>query len=245
VLCPDDANRSNVIMMPVNRRPPRPKRVRRESKLLARITDRVPLVTFTLMALIALIWLVDILVGAGAIEQHLWLLPQGLSGPWTLVTSMIASPAGGDGFLSVIFSLFSLFIIGRVLEPEFGRLKFLAVYILSGLGASVFALLFVGIVQSGSSAIFGLIAVYAVIMRRRGANMIWLYAVIAINIISIALSSSRAVIWQGAVGGLVVGIAVGFTLLVEGTPQKDRQQRLILIGIAVALVGAAIVRSLT
>ena len=155
VLCPDDARRSNVIMMPVNQRPPKPKRVREQPRFLARITERVPLVTFVLMALIALLWLVDIIVGAGTIEGYLWMLPSSLvgatahgaaTGPWTIVTSMIASPPGGDGFLSVVFNLFSLFIIGRILEPELGRLKFLGVYILSGLGASVFALLFVAIV---------------------------------------------------------------------------------------------------
>jgi membrane associated rhomboid family serine protease len=257
VLCPDDAKRSNVTMISVNQRPPKPKRVREQPRWLHWLTERVPVVTLTLMALIFLIWLVDLVWNPGVIEPHLWMIPGSLNvldtnvgngavfGPWTLVTSMISNYAGGDGFLSVVFSLFSLFIIGRILEPELGRLKFLAVYVLSGLGASVFALLFGGVVESAGSAIFGLIAVFAVLMRRRGANMIWLYAVIALNIISIALSTARAVIWQGAVGGLVVGVAVGFTLLVEGSPQKDRRQRLILIGIGVVLVAAAIVRSVT
>jgi membrane associated rhomboid family serine protease len=244
VLCPDDASRSNVIMMPVNQRPPKVKRVREQPRIVARITERVPLVTFVLMSLIVLIWLVDIIAGSGLIEGRLWVVP-GINQPWTLITSMVASPAGGDGFLSVVFSVFSLFVIGRILEPELGRLKYLAVYLLSGFGASVFALLFVGVVQSAGSAIFGLIAVFAVLMRRRGANMIWLYAVIALNIVTIALSSARAVLWQGAVGGLVVGLVVGFTILIEGSAQKDRQQRLILTGIAVALVAAALVRSLT
>jgi membrane associated rhomboid family serine protease len=241
VLCPDDAKRSNVTMMPVNQRPPKPPRVRRESRVLTRITERVPIVTFVLMVLIALLWFVDLIVGSGPLEGNLWTIST-LSGPWTLLTSMVAAPAGGDGFLSVVFNLFSLFIIGRILEPEFGRRKFLAVYVLSGLGASVFALLFVGIVQSAGSAIFGLIAVFVVLMRKRGANMVWLYAVIALNIISIALSSARAVIWQGAVGGLVVGVAIGFTILLEGTAQKERQQRLTLAGIAVVLIAAAIAR---
>jgi high-affinity Fe2+/Pb2+ permease len=63
-----------------------------------------------------------------------------------------------------------------------------------------------------------------------------------LNIISIALSSARAIIWQGAVGGLVVGVAVGFTILIEGSNQKQRQQRLILFGIGAVLAAAAIVR---
>jgi membrane associated rhomboid family serine protease len=158
---------------------------------------------------------------------------------------MISSPAGGDGFISVVFSLFSIFVLGRILEREFGRLRFLAIYALSGLGASVFALLFVGIVQSASGAIFGTVAAFVVLMRKRGVNMIWLYAIIALNIITIALSSSRAVIWQGAVGGLVIGLAVGFTLLRDETSQQQRQQRLILVGIGVVLVAAAVIRSVT
>jgi membrane associated rhomboid family serine protease len=241
VLCPDDARRSNVTMLPVNQRPPRVKKVREQPAWLQWFTQRVPVVTLTLMTLIAVIWLVDLVLGGGPIEANLWVVSR-LSGPWTIVTSMISAPAGGDGFLSVVFNLFSLFIIGRILEPEFGRLKYLAMYGLSGLGASVFALLFAGIVTSASSAIFGMIAIFAVLMRHRGASMIWLYAVIALNIISIALSSARAIIWQGAVGGLVVGVAVGFTILIEGSNQKQRQQRLILFGIGAVLAAAAIVR---
>jgi membrane associated rhomboid family serine protease len=242
VLCPDDARKSNVIMMPVNQRPPRPPRVPREQpQWLARITERVPLVSLVLMAAITLIWLVDLIAGGGLIESNLWVVSN-ISGPWTILTSMIAEPAGGDGFLSVVFNLFSLYIIGRILEPEFGRRRFLAVYVLSGLGASVFALVFDGIVQSAGSAIFGLIAVFAVLMRKRGANMIWLYAIVALNIVSIALSSSRAVIWQGAVGGLVVGVGVGLALLFDDTTAKQRQQRLILSLIAIVLLVAAVIR---
>jgi membrane associated rhomboid family serine protease len=255
VLCPDDARRSNVTMLPVNQRPPRVKKVREQPQWLQRLTDQVPVVTLTLMTLIAVIWLVDLIAGAGLIESRLGMIAGSLTGSgggngplygiWTIFTSMISNPAGGDGFLSVVFSLFSLFVIGRILEPELGRVKFLVAYVLSGLGASVFALLFSGVVQGAGSAIFGLIAVFAVLMRRRGANMIWLYAVIALNIISIALSSARAVIWQGAVGGLLVGVAVGLTILIEATPQKNNRQRLILIGIGVVLVAAAVARSLT
>lgn len=241
VLCPDDAVRSNVTMLPVNQRPPRVKTVREQPRWLQGLTDRVPVVTLTLMSLIAVIWLVDLVLGGGPIESNLWVVSR-LSGPWTIVTSMISAPAGGDGFLSVVFSLFSLFVIGRILEPEFGRRKYIAVYSLSGLGGSVFALLFGGIVTSASSAIFGMIAIFAVLMRRRGANMVWLYAVIALNIVSIALSSARAIIWQGAVGGLVVGVAVGLTILIEGSNQKERQQRLILVAIGVVLIAAAIAR---
>ena len=257
VLCPDDARRSNVTMLPVNQRPPRVKRVRQQPKWLSWLTERVPVVSLTIMTLIVVIWLVDLIWNPGVIEPHLWMVSGGvvlssgqgvhypLLGPWTIITSMISNPFGGDGFLSVVFSLFSLFVIGRVLEPELGRVKFLAAYVLSGLGANVFALLFGGVVEGAGDAIFGLIAVFAVLMRRRGANMIWLYAVIALNILSIALSSSRAVIWQGAVGGLLIGIAVGFAMLIEPSPQTNSRQRLILIVIGAFLVVAAVIRSIT
>ena len=257
VLCPDDARRSNVTMLPVNQRPKRPPRVRRQSRLLAWISDTTPVVTYGLMLIIALLWLLDIIVGAGRIEFFLWLVPAKLNaagtaagngaatGLWTIVTSMVSAPAGGDGFLSVVFSLFSIFVLGRILEREFGRVRFLAIYVLSGLGASVFALLFVGIVQSASGAIFGVVAAFVVLMRKRGANLIWFYAIIALNIIAIALSSSRAFIWQGAVGGLLIGAAVGFALLRDDTPQQVKQQRVILVSIGLVLVLAAVVRPLT
>src|ERR1700710_570354 len=59
VLCPDDAKRSNVTMLNVNQRPPRVKRVRTQPRWLSWLTERVPVVTLTLMSVIALIWLID------------------------------------------------------------------------------------------------------------------------------------------------------------------------------------------
>lgn len=253
VLCPDDAKTSNVTMMPVNQRPPKPKRVRQRSRLMSRISESTPIVTYALMGLIALIWLVDIIAGSGLIESHLYMVSGTLTGttgangpllgPWTIVTSMISEPYGGDGFISVVFNLFSLFIIGRLLEREFGRLNLLAMFVISGLGASVTALVFGGIVTSAGSALFGVFAAFVVVMRNRGVNMIWLYAIVALNIIATALSSQRAIIWQGTVGGLVVGAAVGFVYLLDGTPQRLRQRRILLIVITVVLIALAVVRS--
>ncbi|HEY5231577.1 MAG TPA: rhomboid family intramembrane serine protease, partial [Galbitalea sp.] len=168
VLCPDDARRSNVTMLPVNQRPPRVKKVREQPRWLEWLTERVPVVTLTLMSLILVIWLVDLIWNPGVLEPHLWMIAGAFNpltgapvhypalGPWTVITSMISNYAGGDGFLSAVFSLFSLFVIGRILEPELGRIKFLAAFVLSGLGASVFALLFGGVVESAGDAIFGL-----------------------------------------------------------------------------------------
>src|ERR1700712_3250623 len=59
VLCPDDARRSNVTMLPVNQRPAKPKRRLRSSPLLARISPETPIVTYSIMALFVLTFLAD------------------------------------------------------------------------------------------------------------------------------------------------------------------------------------------
>src|ERR1700744_100598 len=59
VLCPDDARRSNVTMMPANARPPRPTRVRRERQLPSWITPQFPIVSLAIAVILLLVFLVD------------------------------------------------------------------------------------------------------------------------------------------------------------------------------------------
>src|ERR1700742_1895836 len=74
VLCPDDARRSNVTMMPVNARPPRPKRVRQTPAWLTRIGADGLRVTYSLGVVVVLLWLADLIAG-GVVEPQLVYVP--------------------------------------------------------------------------------------------------------------------------------------------------------------------------
>lgn len=234
VLCPDDAQRSNVTMMPVNRRPRVKAQPSRAAGVLSRITPETPILTYVYGAILVLIWIADAISG-GRIEAQLYFLGA-LNRPWTLVTHAFSEYPGALGFLNLLFNAFVLWFLGRRVEQQFGRPKFLLVLAASTLGASALALLFNGFIIDASDTIFGLVGAAVVLIRRGGGNPVWLYASIALSFLSILLSPSGVVLWQGAVGGLVAGGAVGWSFVLDSTPRQIRQQRLIAAAVIVLLI---------
>src|ERR1700728_116019 len=75
----------------------------------------------------------------------------------------------GFGPAHIIFNMWALIVVGPSLEKMLGRLRFLAVYVLSAFGGSVLYYLFAAPNQSAlgaSGAIFGLFGAWFVLSRR-------------------------------------------------------------------------------
>jgi membrane associated rhomboid family serine protease len=245
VLCPDDAQRSNVTMINVNARPPKPKRRLSDSRLLSRIAPETPIVTYVIGGLVILLWLVDLAVGGAVIQTQLAYVFGGqTTKPWTVITAMFSELGGGDAFINVLFFGFSMFVLGRLLERQLGHLKFLLLYLVSGFGAAIFALLFNGVVESANIATFGLIGAAIVLFRHDRRNLIWIGVVLLINVIQTLLSTVRAIAWQGWIGALLVGLVITWALMSDdSSPRGLARQRTILIGVPVLLAALAIVKT--
>jgi membrane associated rhomboid family serine protease len=243
VFCPDDARAQQISLAPVTSIK-RVKRERATSRLLARIPDGMPIVTYSLIGILVLVFLVDTFTGGLLLPVMAYIPGGGLSRPWTLVTSMFAEGGGSSGLLSLFFNGVVIFFVGRIFEGSFGRGKFIALYVVSGLGASVIAFIFNGYVLDAGSATFGLIAAVLILIRRSGGNPIFIYISIGISVLSILLSPARAVLWQGALGGFLGGAAVALTYLFEGNAEQSRQRRLIIGGVVAVLVILALVKAL-
>jgi membrane associated rhomboid family serine protease len=236
VLCPDDARRSNVTMLPVNERPKKPPRVRRTSTLLSRLRPDAPLVTYSILAILVVVFLIDTIT-RGLLGQYMVVLSTSvLQQPWTLLTSMLYP----GSILTLLFSGVNLYFIGRILEPRLGRSKFIVLYAVSGFGAAVFAFLLDGISASAYGAIVGLIAALVVEARRIGANPIYLYITCAISAVLAIVFGS----WQAFLGGFVAGGLVAAIYLFEGDDRRVKRARLLLILLGVVLVVAAFLRAL-
>ncbi len=86
---------------------------------------------------------------------------------WRMFTAMFLH----IGLIHLAVNAYSLYILGNVLEREVGRVRFLALYVLSGLFASAASYYFspLNSVSAGASgAIFGIFgAVFAINYRRR------------------------------------------------------------------------------
>lgn len=193
-----------------------------------------PVVTWTVIAICVVVYIAQLLSN-GAVTNALFYAPVLTEvQPWRMLTSLfVHSP---QSFFHLAFNMYSLFIIGPALELALGRWRFLALYLLSGLGGSVAVLLLAPTsgVLGASGAIFGLLGAFFVIQRRLGGNNLQLVIVIAINLALGFIIPNIA--WQAHVGGLVVGGIVGLVFLRTRASAKRNEQTLLLFSVLVGLV---------
>jgi membrane associated rhomboid family serine protease len=132
-------------------------------------------------------------------------------------------PTGGMfGILHIVMNMVSLWNIGRVVELQLGRIRYLALYLLSALGGSVLVLLIAPTTPTlgASGAIFGLGAAYYVMARRLGADMAQVNRFMA-GLLLWLLISAGLTSWQGHLGGLLAGAVV--TLAYAYAPRDGRR----------------------
>ncbi len=149
------------------------------------------------------------------------------------------------GFFHLLFNMLSLYILGTLLEPVVGRLRFGLIYFVSLLAGSFGALLVdpnaptVG----ASGAIFGLMAAAAIVMRNRGLSImesglgIW----IALNLVITFTVPNISI--GGHIGGLIGGTLCAL-VLVE-LRQRTRIPEAAAMLVCIALGAAAVAGSLT
>ncbi|MFF4080382.1 rhomboid family intramembrane serine protease [Streptomyces sp. NPDC087218] len=110
------------------------------------------------------------------------------------------------GVLHILFNMYALWNLGRVVEEQLGRVRYLALYLLSALGGSVLVYLIApsdGTVGA-SGAVFGLGAAFYVINRRLGRDMRAVNRFMAGFLIWMLISAGFTS-WQGHLGGLLTG----------------------------------------
>ncbi|MFI9352996.1 rhomboid family intramembrane serine protease [Streptomyces lydicus] len=114
----------------------------------------------------------------------------------------------------IAFNMLSLWWLGPPLEAALGRLRFTALYLISGLGGSALSYLLAAQNQpslGASGAIFGLLGATAVLLRRLKYDMKPVLILLGLNLAFTFLWPNIA--WQAHVGGLVVGAAVAFGMV--------------------------------
>ncbi|GAB3269386.1 rhomboid family intramembrane serine protease [Arthrobacter pigmenti] len=164
-----------------------------------------------------------------------------LAEPWRMLTSAFLHSQ--SFFLHIAFNMYILWLIGNSLEPLLGRIRFLALYLISAFGGSVGVLLLspvTTLVIGASGAVFGLFGALFVVQRQRGGDVRQLVILIAINAVLGFVVPNIA--WQAHLGGLVAG---GLAAAVLAYAPRGKNRTLVqtagLIGVVVLLVaiGAA------
>ncbi|MCH5675408.1 rhomboid family intramembrane serine protease [Streptomyces gilvus] len=149
-------------------------------------------------------------------------------------------PTGGTfGILHIVMNMVSLWNIGRVVESQLGRIRYVTLYLLSALGGSVLVLLIAPDTPTlgASGAIFGLGAAYYVMARRLGADMSQVNRFMA-GLLLWLLVSAGLTSWQGHLGGLLAGAVV--TVAYAYAP-RDQRRALVQAGACVALLALLVI----
>ena len=239
VICPEcmAAERKN--------RTPAQKRAERRwggrNTATATVRSGKPLVTYVLLAVTSFIGLVQMIPGIGStVTQLLLFAPRFLYTdlfllpfePWRLLTGVLVH----GGFFHLALNMLALWMLGQNLEPMLGRARYLALYLISGLGGSVaVAVLDPGGATVGASgAIFGLMAALLIIGRHIGANVTGLLVILGINFVLGFIIGGIA--WQAHLGGAIVGALVAFILTRTRRREQRTAQILLLAAVVIALI---------
>ncbi|UVJ39642.1 rhomboid family intramembrane serine protease [Arthrobacter sp. CJ23] len=216
-----------------------------------------PLATYLIIALCVVVYVLQWLVPGDVLADQFafaagYVQPDvGQFEPWRMLTAAFLHSQGF--LLHIVLNMYTLWIFGQALEPILGRLRFLAVYVLSAIGGSVGFLLLTPLFAPGhptspvvgaSGAIFGLFGAMLVVQRHRGGDTRQLWILIAINgVIGFMVPS---IAWQAHLGGLVTG-ALSAAVIAYAPRGKNRSllQAAGLVLVLVLLALAAWIRVTT
>lgn len=160
---------------------------------------------------------------------------------WRLITAGFLH----YGLIHLLLNMWALSLLGGDVERLVGRWRFLAVYLLSGLGGSVAVYLFdaQNVALAGASgSVFGLLGALFFFFRKLNQDPRGLLLLIALNF-GLGLFISN-ISWLGHLGGLVVGALTGLVLAYAPKgPQRTAIQVTGLVAVGVVLVVLVLVRT--
>ncbi|HEX5598159.1 MAG TPA: rhomboid family intramembrane serine protease [Micromonosporaceae bacterium] len=147
------------------------------------------------------------------------------------------------GVLHLALNMWALWIIGRTLEGALGPARFLALYLVSGLGGSVAVYYFAptGLTAGASGAIFGLFAALFVILRRLGRDTSGVVPILVINLVFTFTVPGISI--AGHLGGMAIGAATAAILAYAPRHRRTMVQAVGSGLLVVALIGLAVLRT--
>lgn len=184
-----------------------------------------PTATWVILAAIGLIYLLSGLLSGSLFQPRLAALvalgakENGLIASGELWRLVAATFLHGN-LVHIFFNGYALYALGPESERIYGTPRFLALYLLSGIGGSVVSYLFSPATSVGASgAIFGLMGALglffylnrAVLGQAGRAQVQSIVAIGAINLL-IGFSSPGVIDNFGHLGGLLAGLIAGFAL---------------------------------
>lgn len=198
-----------------------------KSKIAEKIFSfKKPIVTYSLIFICILVFILMYVLGNGSTDNYT-LLVFGANVDiltkngdyYRLFTSMFLH----IGILHLLCNMYSLYIIGKEVENVFGKVKYLIIYLLSGIAGSILSLAFNHntICAGASGAIFGLLGalLYFGYYYRTYLGATLTRSIIPVIVLNLIIGFTSSGIDNAAhIGGLVGGIV---TAMAVGVPDKS------------------------
>ncbi|MFH8837473.1 rhomboid family intramembrane serine protease [Streptomyces sp. NPDC017868] len=124
-----------------------------------------------------------------------------------------------------LFNMLGLWMIGGIVEPELGRIRYAALCLLSGLSGSALAYWLSPQNQfslGASGIVYGLLGAWIVLARRRRQDMRPALLFVGLNLL---ITFTRpGISWQAHVGGLVAGVLLTYAMVHAPRARRDLVQ---------------------
>lgn len=212
-----------------------------KSKIAEKIFSfKKPIVTYSLIFICILVFILMYVLGNGSTDNYTLLVFGANVDTLTkngdyyrLFTSMFLH----IGILHLLCNMYSLYIIGKEVENVFGKVKYLIIYLLSGIAGSILSLAFNHntICAGASGAIFGLLGalLYFGYYYRTYLGATLTRSIIPVIVLNLIIGFSSSGIDNAAhIGGLVGGILIAMAV---GVPDKSNNNNKI-NGIVLSLI---------
>lgn len=195
-----------------------------------------PVLTYVLIAVNVIAFVVQMASSRVESEFVMWSPAVANGELYRLLTSAFLH----SGITHILFNMFALYVVGPPLEIWLGRVRFVALYLLSALGGSVLIYLFSPLdvpTLGASGAVFGLFAATFVVGKKVNVDIRWVVIMIAINLV--ITFTVPSISWQGHLGGLLTGGVVAFAYAYA--PAKARIPVQVGASVAVLALFAALI----
>ena len=212
-----------------------------KSKIAEKIFSfKKPIVTYSLIFICILVFILMYVLGNGSTDNYTLLVFGANVDTLTkngdyyrLFTSMFLH----IGILHLLCNMYSLYIIGKEVENVFGKVKYLIIYLLSGIAGSILSLAFNHntICAGASGAIFGLLGalLYFGYYYRTYLGATLTRSIIPVIVLNLIIGFTSSGIDNAAhIGGLVGGILIAMAV---GVPYKSNNNNKI-NGIVLSLI---------
>ncbi len=163
--------------------------------------------------------------------------------PWQLLTSMFTHIE----IWHIGFNMVALWTLGPQLELAVGRLRYLALYFVSGLAGSATVMWFSAPnsqTLGASGALFGLMGALLVIAVKVRGDVRGMLTWIAINFV-ITFLFVDLISWQGHLGGFVGGLLMGAAIVYAPRAHRSTWQLAAMAAVLAVVAVATVVRIAT